>query len=107
MAEKKKNILAAYFTPFGLKQICDIAIIVAAILLIIGLCITGYTVALIGSIVMAGGALIAVVRCVKVFFSGINKNSAAYKNAIINTVIMGVILALAIFLAIFIAVSYL
>ena len=106
--KKKKNYIAAYFTPFGLKQLCDITMVLAAIVIIVGMCITGVTfvVAFVGSILMALGAAIAILRCVKVFTSGINNRSAAYKNAIINVVIMGIIFALSVFLAIYLAVVH-
>lgn len=107
--KKKKNFIVAYLTPFGLRQVCDIVMVTAAIVLIVGLFVSGTTfvVALIGSILMALGSVFALVRTVPVLFGGTNKRSSAYKNAITNTVIMGVIFALALFAIIYIAVALL
>lgn len=105
-AKKKKNFIAAYFTPFGLRQICDILMVTAAIVLIIGLGVHAHTfvVALVGVIMMAVGSAIAIYRAVLVLISDTNRRSMAYKNAITNTVIMGVIFALCVFMIIYIAV---
>lgn len=107
--KRKKNFIAAYFMPFGLKQICDILLVTAAIVLLVGLCVQGSTfvVAFVGALLMAVGASLALFRTIRVLISDINRHSATYRNAIINTVIMGVMLALAVFVAIFVGVRYL
>ena len=107
--KKKKNMFVEYFTPFGLKQLCDVTMIAAAIVLIVGLSVHVYTpiVALVGSVLMSLGGLFALFRTIPVFFSGKNKRSMAFKNAVINTVIMGIIFGLAIFTTIFICIDLL
>lgn len=93
---KKQNFISAYFSHFGLKQICDILMFGGAIVLIVGLC-TKTIVITVGLGIYIAAALIALCRAVKVLFSKINKRSPEYKNAIINTIVMCIILALAIF----------
>lgn len=96
-ARKKKNVFVRYFTPFGLRQVCDLVMLAGFILLIVGLC-TNDGVLLAGFICYALGALGAIVRCCLVLFSkNINHRDPAYKSAIINVVIMGVLFALAVF----------
>lgn len=96
-APKKKNIFVRYFTPFGLRQVCDLIMLVGFVLLIIGLCnVDGVMLA--GFISYAIGAGMSVVRCLLVLFSKkINHRDPAYKSAIINAAIMGVLFALAVF----------
>ncbi len=100
--EKKKNVFAAYFEGFGLRQICDILMLTGAILLIVGLSIC--RVALPASkIILAVGlgiyivvAALAITRAVLVLVSKINHRAPEYKRAIVNTVIMSVIFVLAV-----------
>lgn len=95
--KKKKNVFVRYFTPFGLRQICDFIMLAGFILLIVGLC-TNDGVLLAGFICYAIGALMSVVRCCLVLFSkNINHRDPAFKSAIINVSIMGVLLALSVF----------
>lgn len=95
--KKKRNPIVRYFTPFGLRQVGDIAMLVGFILLIVGLCtVDGVLIA--GFACYLLGAGIAVARCCAVLFSKtVNHRDPAYKSAIINVVIMGVLLALAVF----------
>ena len=96
-ARKKKNVFVNYFTPFGLRQVCDLVMLVGFILLIVGLC-TVDGVLLAGFICYALGAGMSIVRCALVIFSKtINHRDPAYKSAIINASIMGVLFALALF----------
>ena len=95
--KKKQNIFVRYFTPFGLRQICDIVMIVGVVLLIVGL-FTVDGVLLAGFISYAIGSGLSVARCCLVVFSKtINHRDPAYKAAIINAAIMGVLFALAVF----------
>ena len=96
-ARKKKNIFVRYFTPFGLRQVCDIMMLVGFVLLIVGLAtVDGVLIA--GFICYAIAAGISIARCCLVLFSKtINHRDPAYKSAIINVVIMGVLFALAVF----------
>ena len=94
--KKKQNIFVRYFTPFGLRQVCDLVMLVGVILLIVGL-FNLDAVLLAGFICYAVGAAMSIVRCCLVLFSKINHRDPAYKSAIINLVIMGVLFALAVF----------
>lgn len=93
---KKQNIFVRYFTPFGLKQICDFVMLAGFVLLIVGLC-TNDGVLLAGFICYALGALGAVVLCTKILIKTKNHRDPAYKSAVINVSIMSVLFALALF----------
>lgn len=95
--KRKKNIFVRYFTPFGLRQVCDILMLVGAILILVGLpTVDGVLIA--GFICYVIGSGISIARCCMVLFSkNINHRDPAYKAAIINAVIMGVLFALAVF----------
>ncbi len=95
--KKKRNAFVRYFTPFGVRQVCDLLMLAGFILLIVGLC-TVDGVLLAGFITYALGAGMSVARCCMVLFSKkINHRDPAYKSAIINACIMGVLFALAVF----------
>lgn len=95
--KKKRNVFVRYFTPFGLRQVCDLVMLVGVVLLIVGL-FNYDAILLAGFICYATGAAISVVRCCLVLFSKkINHRDPAYKSAIINAAIMGVLLALSVF----------
>lgn len=92
----KQNFFTAYFSNFGLRQICDFLMVGGAIVLLVGL-FTQVIVITVGLGIYILATLIALFRSIKVLFSKINKRSPEYRNAIVNTVIMGVILVLAVF----------
>lgn len=100
--EKKQNIFARYFADFGIRQICDITMLVGAVLLIVGLFVS--LASLSASLVILGvglgiyivASVLSIVRCVFVLISKINHRAPEYKRAIVNTVIMSVILVLSI-----------
>ena len=99
--KKSKNPIVAYFKPFGLRQICDLLMIVGAILIFAGLLAhtisEGYITAVIGLSMYVLASLIAIYRCVRILIKkDVNKRSAEFKNAVINICVMGVILILAI-----------
>lgn len=95
--KKKRNIFVEYFTPFGLRQVCDLVMLVGVILLIVGLC-TVEGVMLAGFVCYALGTGGAIARCCLVLFSPtINHRDPVYKSAIINTVLMGILFVLAVF----------
>ncbi|MCH5158524.1 MAG: hypothetical protein J1F33_04940 [Clostridiales bacterium] len=94
--KKKKNIIVRYFTPFGLKQTCDMVMLVGFVLLIVGLC-TNEAVLLAGFICYCVGALASVALCVKILVTTKNHRDPAFKNALINVAIMGVLFALSLF----------
>ncbi len=93
---KKQNIFVRYFTPFGLRQVCDFVMLAGFILLIVGLA-TKDGVLLAGFICYAVGALASVVRCCIVLFTTENHRDPEFKSAIVNVSIMGVLFALALF----------
>lgn len=95
--KKKKNVFVRYFTPFGLRQVCDLIMLAGVVLLIVGLFnIDGVLLA--GFICYAVGSGLSVARCCLTLFNKqINHRDPAYKAAIINAVIMGVLFALAVF----------
>lgn len=107
---KKQNIIARYFSDFGLRQICDILMIIGAITLIVGLFISlasvsvALTILTVGLCIYIVASVLALVRTVLVLCSKINHRSHEYKRAIVNTVIMAVILALSVFGLIYIFV---
>lgn len=102
----ENNTKSNYFVPFGLKQICDILMGISSITLIVGLFVSGDTfiVALVGACIMILGSLLSLIKCIMVMFSGINKNSSTYKNAIINLVLMGFVFCLSLFATIYIII---
>ena len=89
---KKRNFLQAYFSNFGIRQICDLLMLGGAIVLLVGIFVSDLVIAVGLGIYLAASAL-AIVRSVLVLAS----RSPEYKNAIINTVIMGVIFLVALF----------
>ena len=99
--KKKKNPIVSYFTPFGLKQVRDLLMIVGALLIFVGLFLHGFLavniVAVIGMIMYGVASLIAIYECICILTKkGVNKKNAEFKSAIINLVIMVIILGLAV-----------
>lgn len=94
---KKQNAFVRYFTPFGLKQICDIAMLVGFVLLIVGLCtVDGVLIA--GFIVYALASGASVGLCIKIMIQRReHKKDPSYKSARVNLIIMSVLFALAVF----------
>ncbi len=105
--KRRKNAFKRYMTPFGLRQICDIIMLLAALTLIVGLIIYSTTdiVLMIGLGMMILGSLLAIIRSTRVLTSGINKRAPEFKSAITNTIIMAVICAIAILGLIFAILS--
>jgi len=99
--KKKKGAFARYFTPFGLRQVCDLLMIFGAIMMFIGLFVHGFMginiVVLIGLGMYVVASLLAMFRCLKVITNKeISKKSMERKRAVTNIIIMSVILALAV-----------
>lgn len=94
--KKKQNIFQAYFSNFGIRQICDLSILVGAIVVIIGLFVSDLVIA-VGLVIYIVACILAIVRGVLVLTSGINKRSPEYTGAMVNCIIMAVILAIAVF----------
>lgn len=91
---KKRNFIQAYFSNFGIRQICDFLMLGGAIVLFVGFFVSDIVIT-VGLGIYIVAAALAIFRSVRVLFSKINHRSPEYKNAIINTVIMGVVFALA------------
>ncbi|MBQ4049768.1 MAG: hypothetical protein IJD07_03840 [Clostridia bacterium] len=99
MAKKKQqNALVRYFVPFGIKQLSDILMLAASIILIVGLCIYEKLPVLIvvGLAIFIVGALLSLVKSVAVMRSA-NRRSPEYKNAIASLVIVIIMLVIAVF----------
>ncbi len=94
---KKKNIFQRYFENFGLKQICDILMIVSLILLIVGWCLWKTTdlVIIIALGLFACTSALAIIRCIAIIHKEPNKRSPERRAAIINMAIMLVIFVIA------------
>ena len=93
---KKRNFIQAYFSNFGVRQICDFLMLGGAIVLLVGIFVSNIVIAVVMGIYIVA-TLLALYRSVRVICGKINHRSPEYKNAIINTVIMGLIFALALF----------
>ena len=99
MAKKKQqNALVRYFVPFGIKQLSDILMLAASIILIVGLCIYEKLPVLIvvGLGIFIVGALLSLIKSVAVMRSA-NRRSPEYKNAIASLVIVIIMLVIAVF----------
>lgn len=107
--EKNKN--NGYFSNFGIRQLCDILMLVGAVTIIVGLFVSissvpaSEIILMVGLIVYIIATALAIVRAVLVLTSKINHRSPEYKRAITNTVIMGVIFALAVFALVWLLVA--
>lgn len=107
MEKKKTN----YFSNFGLRQICDIAMLLGAILLIVGLFVSlgslkaAYILLGIGLGVYIVACALSLVRTIKTIVTIDNHRNPEYKKAIVNTVIVAVILAVAIFGLVYLLVA--
>ena len=92
---KKKTGLAGYFTPFGLRQICDILMVVGAIVILVGIFTHAFlavnAVVIVGLSMYIVASLLSILRCVKVMRNvEVSPKSAEHKSAVINIVIMGI-----------------
>ncbi|MDR0426523.1 MAG: hypothetical protein LBH24_05045 [Clostridiales bacterium] len=100
---KKQNFFVRYFSNFGLKQLCDLAMIVGAIVLIVGLFVAIASVAaseiilIVGMGIYIAASAAAIYLSVRVLTGKLNHRSPEYKRAIANTVIMGILFALSVF----------
>lgn len=101
--KKQQNFFVRYFSNFGIKQACDIAMLVGAIVLIVGLFVALASVTAANIILIVGlsiyvlASATAVYMAVRVLLSDLNRRSPEYKRAIANTVVMGVLFALSVF----------
>ena len=107
MEKKKIN----YFSNFGLKQICDLTMVLGAVLLLVGLFVSLGSLS--ASLVILGVGLgvyivataLALVRTITVLVTVKNHRNPEYKRAVINTVIMAIIFAIAVFGLIYLLVA--
>lgn len=93
---KKQNFIKAYFSDFGLRQICDFLMLGGAVVLFVGL-FNMQVVLMVGLGIYIVGSALAIFRSARILLSGINHRSPEYKNALVNVIIMAVIFALAMF----------
>lgn len=94
---KKQNAFVRYFTPFGLKQVCDLVMLAGFVLLIVGLC-TNDWVLFAGFVCYCLGAGASVALCVKIMLERReHKKDPSYKSARINVIVMSVLFAVALF----------
>lgn len=98
MANKKQNAFAAYFKPFGLRQICDILMIISAILIIISICLnqTGLLIMTIGLSLFIAAAALSIIKAILIITTDkVNKRSPEFKKAVTVIIFMaiGIILA--------------
>lgn len=99
MEKKKTN----YFSNFGLRQICDISMLLGAVLLIVGLFVSlgslkaAYILLRIGLGIYIIATALSLIRTIRVIVTVKNRRNPEYKRAVINTVIVAVIFAVAVF----------
>lgn len=94
---KNKNIIAAYFIPFGLKQICDIILIIASIVLLVGMFVPPVAVQIVGFALFIVGSGLAIIRLVRVLIAKTTKMNPEKRNSIINIIIMSCVFCVALF----------
>ena len=100
MAKKKQqNALVRYFVPFGIKQLSDILMLAASIVLIVGLCIYEKLPVLIvvGLGIFVVCAVLSLIKSVTVMCSAKNRRSPEFKNAISSLIIVAIMFVLAVF----------
>lgn len=91
MAKAKRiNPVFRYFVPFGLRQLSDVLILAASVLVIIGF-FENQTIMIIGISCYLLASIIGIYRCFRVLLSGINKKSPEYRSAFINSIFVGII----------------
>lgn len=96
MADNGNNF-KSYFSHFGLRQICDITLLTAAIILLVGMFVQPVAVKIVGFVLFIVGSIIAIVRMILILVRGVNKSSPEFRNAIVNLVIMSVVFCLSLF----------
>ena len=96
---KNKNIFRRYFEDFGLKQICDILMIISLILLIVGWILWQTTdiVYLVAFGLFALTSALRIIRCFGIIHAEPNKRSPERRAAVVNAVIMGIVFVVAMF----------
>ncbi len=96
---KKKNIFQRYFENFGLKQICDILMVIAFILVIVGWILwrTTEIVLNISFALFVLTSVLSIIRCINIIHKEPNKRSPERRAATVNIVIMLIFFAVALF----------
>ena len=96
MANNKKS------TGAILDLVCNLAIVAAAIVLIVALCVNNNNVIAFNVLVLVGcavcvlAAVVVLIRAITVLCGKLNHRSPEYKNAITRTVFMGIVFALSV-----------
>ncbi len=96
---KKKNVFQRYFENFGLKQICDILMVIALILVIVGWILwqTTEIILIISFALFVLTSALSIIRCIGIIRKEPNKRSPERRAAVVNVVIMIVFFAVALF----------
>lgn len=96
---KKKNIFSRYFENFGLKQTCDILMIVSLIVLIVGWALwqTTETVLTVAFGLFALTSSLGIIKCLRVIHDEPNKRSPERRAAVVNLILMSIIFVIAVF----------
>lgn len=96
---KKKNIFQRYFENFGLKQICDILMVVSLILLVVGwiLCKTTELILIIAFGLFALTTFLSIIKCLTIIKNEPNKRSPERRAAVVNVIISAIIFLVAVF----------
>ena len=97
---KKKNLFAAYFEDFGLRQISQMLLVCGMIVMIVSFFLTDAVQAC-TILVVVGASIIAVASAIGLAYYIItavktNRHRAEFKNAIVNIVISSVLLVAAV-----------
>ena len=91
--EDKNKSTGGYFSHLGLRQICDIALGAAAILLIVGLFVETQVVSAIGFALFAAASAVSAVRCAVSLFR-VTRSTPEYRNALVGLIAMSAVFAL-------------
>ncbi len=89
----QKTTTGGYFSRFGLRQVCDIALLLAAVLLIVGLFVETVAVSVAGFALFAAASAVSAVRCAVTLFR-VGRGTPEYRNALIGLIAMAIVFAL-------------
>lgn len=87
----------SYFADFGIKQVCDIVLIAASIVLVVGMFVEPPAVAITGFALFIVGSAVSIARVLTILTRKISRSSPEFGNALVNLVIMTIVFALSIF----------
>lgn len=87
----------SYFSGFGLKQVCDIILISASIVLVVGMFVEPVAVAIVGFALFIVGSSVSIVRGIMTLMRKISRTSPEFRNAVVNVIVMTIVFGLSIF----------